>query len=517
MPCQEAGILESAELETDIPAPVPAVDRSRKLQSRPVHRPWQHYRIVDPVSRGASAVVVGSGPNGLAAAVVLARAGVGVTVLEAADRFGGGTRSAELTLPALVHDECSAFHPLGAASPVLASLGLTWLRPPIDLAHPLDGGRAAVLYRSLDSTVDALGVDGASWRRLFGPLSAGFDALATDLFRPVVHVPRHPVRLGGFGLPALLPATAVARRWRTDEARALFAGVAAHQMQPLTAPLSASIGLVLTAAGHAHGWPVARGGSQSIADALVAGLRSAGGELITGVRVESMADIPASDIVLLDVVPGAALRILADRLPARVARAYRAYRHGPGAVKLDLAVEGGIPWTNEDCRRAGTVHLGGTLEEVVATEATVAAGRMPALPFVLIGQQYLADPARSAGDTHPVWAYAHVPAGYTGDATAAIFDQIERFAPGVRSRIRAQAVRTTTDIAAYNPNYVGGDIGSGANNARQLILRPRLSLNPYRTGVPGVYLCSAATPPGAGVHGMCGYHAARTALADLRR
>ncbi len=469
-----------------------------------------------------TAVVVGSGPNGLAAAVTLAGAGIRVSVLEAADRIGGGARSGQLTMPGLVHDECSAFHPMGVASPFLRSRslhehGLQWLWPPVDLAHPLDDGPAAVLMRSMDETTARLGADGVAWRRLLGPLVSGFDELAGELLGPMLRVPRHPVRLGRFGLHALLPATVLARRWRGAQARALFAGVAAHALRPLSSPLSGSIGLVLAAAGHAYGWPVARGGSQSITNALVSLLQARGGTVETGITVDAYAQLPPADIVMLDVAPGSAARILGDRLPGRVARAYRRYRHGPGAFKLDLAVEGGIPWSDEACRRAGTVHLGGTLAEVVRAEDDVAAGRMPRRPFVLVGQQYLADPSRSAGDLHPVWAYAHVPAGYTGDATEAIVDQIERFAPSVRQRIRARAARTTSALAAYNANYVGGDIAAGANDPRQLLLRPRTTRNPYRTGVPGVYLCSASTPPGAGVHGMCGYHAARAALAELNR
>jgi len=464
------------------------------------------------------AVVVGSGPNGLAAAVTLARAGCHVTVLEAADRIGGGARSAELTLPGLLHDECSAFHPTGVASPFLRSLslaehGLRWLWPPLDLAHPLDGGRVAVMSRDLATTTRSLGRDGPAWQRLFEPLARDFDRLATEALRPVPHVPRHPWVLARFGLRAMLPATAVARRWRTEEARALFAGVAAHQVHPLRGPFSASVGLMLTAAGHAHGWPVAEGGSGAIANALASLLSSLGGTITTGTRVTSTDQLSGADIVMLDVAPSAAADILGRRLPTRVARAYRGYRHGPGAFKLDLAVEGGIPWTNELCGQAGTVHLGGTLEEIVESEAEVAAGRLPERPFVLIGQQFLADPSRSNGDLHPVWAYAHVPAGFAGDATEAILAQLERFAPGVRGRIRAQRSKSTLDLAVYNANYVGGDIATGANDVRQLLLRPRPAWNPYRTGVPGVYLCSAATPPGAGVHGMCGHHAARSALA----
>jgi phytoene dehydrogenase-like protein len=322
--------------------------------------------------------------------------------------------------------------------------------------------------------------------------------------------------LARFGLRAMLPATTLARRWRTDEAMALFAGVAAHQMHPLRGPFSASVGLVLTAAAHAYGWPVAQGGSGSISAALAGLLGSLGGTIETGVVVSTLDELAPADVVMLDVTPGAAADILGARMPARINRAYRRYRHGPGVFKLDLAVEGGIPWTNEHCRRAGTVHLGGTLEEIVQAEEDVAEGRMPARPFVLIGQQYLADPGRSAGDLHPVWAYAHVPAGYTGDATEAMLDQLERFAPGTRNRIRAQVAKSPMALARYNANFVGGDIANGANDLRQLLLRPRLTPRPYRTGVPGVYLCSAATPPGAGVHGMCGHNAAKAALADLR-
>jgi phytoene dehydrogenase-like protein len=464
------------------------------------------------------AVVVGSGPNGLAAAVTLARAGVEVTVLEAADRIGGGTRSSELTLPGLLHDDCSAFHPTAAASPFLRSLdleryGLRWRWAPIELAHPLDGGRAALLTRSLPETVQRLGPDGRAWRRLFEPLVRGFDTLAGEILGPVVHAPRHPVALARFGVNALLPATVLARRFATVEARALFAGVAAHAMRPLHSPLTASIGLVLTAAAHAYGWPVAEGGSQAIANALAALLREHGGTIETGGPVTSL---PKADIVMLDVAPAAAAGIIGDRLPAGVARAYRRYRHGPGVVKLDLAVEGGIPWADERCRQAGTVHLGGDLHEIVETERAVAAGRRPERPVVQVGQQYVADPTRSSGDVPPVWTYAHVPAGYTGDATEAILAQIERFAPGVRARVRGRFVRTPTDMAAYNANYVGGDIATGANNAWQIVMRPRPGFNPYRTGVDGVYLCSAATPPGAGAHGMCGFHAARSALRARR-
>lgn len=466
------------------------------------------------------AVVVGAGPNGLAGAVELARAGVSVTVYEAAERIGGGTRSSELTVPGLLHDECSGFHPTAAASPFLRSLGLEryglrWRRPEIDLAHPLDGDTAGLFYRSMADTTDALGVDGPAWRELHEPLDRDFDEVFGEVTRPMLHLPQHPVRLARFGLRAVQPAMLLARRWRTDAARALFGGVAAHAFHPLRSPMSAAIGLMLTSAGHRYGWPVAEGGSRAVTDALATLLRELGGVIETGRRVGSLEELGRAEIVLLDVAPPAAADIIGDRLPNRVARAYRRYRFGPAAFKLDLAVEGGIPWSNPGCARAGTVHLGGSIEEIDRSEREIAGGRMPPRPFMLLGQQYLADPGRSAGDVHPVWSYAHVPHGYAGDASEAMIAQIERFAPGVRERIVGRFARPAAEMPRYNANYVGGDIAIGANDPLQLVLRPRIALDPYRTGVRGVYLCSAATPPGAAVHGMCGFNAARSALRAL--
>jgi phytoene dehydrogenase-like protein len=463
-----------------------------------------------------TAVVVGSGPNGLSAAVVLAEAGVQVTVLEAHDEIGGGTRTSELTVPGVLHDHCSAVHPMGAGSPLFRSLGLErhgleWLYPEVDLAHPLADGRAGVAVRSISQTAGGLGVDGPAWRRLFDPLARGFEDLNEDLLVPVAHLPQHPLLLARFGLRAIAPAALVARRWKTDEARALFAGVAAHAMRPFESPGSAAVGMALTTAVHAFGWPVAKGGSRAITDALAARLRELGGTIETGVTVRSLKDLPPG-LVMLDLAPGAAADVAGDLMPARVAKAYRRYRHGPGAFKVDLAVEGGVPWTNEACRRAGTVHVGGTFEELAIAERDVVNGRAAERPYVLVGQQYLADPSRSAGDVHPVWAYAHVPNGWTGDATETILDQLERYAPGVRERVVGLATRSTAGFAAYNANYVGGDVVTGANDLRQVLARPRVAWNPYSTGIPGVYLCSAATPPGAGVHGMCGANAARSAL-----
>lgn len=469
----------------------------------------------------SEAVVVGSGPNGLACAVALAREGVTVTVLEADGTVGGGTRSAELTLPGLVHDLCSGFHPMASGSPFFLSLGLErygleWRWPEIDCAHPLDDGSAGVMVRSIDATARWLGPDGAAWRRVFGRSAGSFGTLTADLLRPVLHAPRHPLQLVRFGIPAALPATELARAWTTAQGRALFGGVAAHAISRLDLPLSSAVGTALICACHQFGWPVARGGSQSIADALVAILRENGGRIETGTRVSSLTELPDASTVILDLAPARIADIAGDRLPERVARAYRRFRRAPGAFKLDLAVEGGVPWTNDACRRAGTVHVGGSFEEIVGAERDVTQGRMPRRPFVLVGQQYLADPERSVGNIHPVWAYAHVPNGYDGAAEPTILAQIERFAPGLRERIVAAAARPPSALEAENQNYIGGDIINGANTPWQVLIRPRLARDPYSTGIPGVFICSAASPPGGGVHGMSGYNAAQSALRWLR-
>ena len=464
-----------------------------------------------------TAVVIGSGPNGLAAAIVLARAGLDVTVVEAEDEPGGGMRSAELTVPGVIHDVCSAAHPTGVASPFFSSLdlerhGLTWRWAEVEAGHPLDGGRGAALRRDVDVTAASLGLDGSAWRRTFAPLARRADAIAAGTLAPLVGVPRHPLAMARFGLPGLLPSNAVARRFRTDEARALFAGLTAHSIAPHTRWATGALGLMFGLLGHARGWPVAEGGSASIARALVAVLTEAGGTVVTGERVTTL---PDADVVMFDTGVDQPLAMLGDRLPRRVGRALRRWRPGPGLFKIDLAIDGGIPWTHPDMALAGTVHVGGTLEEIHAADSAVSAGRMPERPFVMLCQQHVADPTRSNGSVHPVLAYAHVPHGYPGDATEAILEQLERFAPGTRDRIVGRSVTTTAALQRHNANYVGGDVTGGEMTLRQTVARPRFSSDPYWLGVPGMYLCSASTPPGGGVHGMAGFHAASRAVARL--
>ncbi len=482
----------------------------------PVARKWSH----DLGHRMTSAIVVGSGPNGLAAALTLASEGISVTVLEQSDRPGGGTRSSELTLPGLLHDECSAAHPFAVDNAFarrfnLAAHGLRWRWAEVEYAHPLDGGGGSAALRSVADTAAGLGPDGPIWSSIFGRTTEDFSALTEDIMRPVLHLPRHPLKLARFGALSLPPAALQARRFATEEGRALFAGVSAHAFRPLGSPLTSSIGLTLGTAAHRYGWPVAEGGSQAITGAMASALERFGGRIETGVLVSSLQDVAGADIVMLDTSVPAALRIAGDRLPPRARQALSRFRQGPAAFKVDFAVEGGVPWTHEHTRRAGTVHVGGTLAEIAFAEKETHRGRMPERPFVLVCQQSLADPGRSIGRFHPIYSYAHVPAGYTGDATDAIESQIERFAPGFRERIVARHTTSTADLERLNPNYVGGDIATGANDPLQLTLRPRPALDPYWLGVPGLFLCSAATPPGAGAHGLCGYNAALSALRRL--
>ena len=464
------------------------------------------------------AVVVGTGPNGLAAAITIAKAGNPVTIFEANATVGGGARSAELTLPGFKHDVCSAVHPLGSGSPFfrtlpLRSYGLEWVHPDAPLAHPLDDGTAVMLERSLSETARGLGPDGRAYSSLMRPYVKRWEELSRMLLRPLLGVPRHPLVLARFGIPALLPArTLAAIFFRQQRTRALFAGMAAHSMLPLESPISASFGLVLAAMGHAAGWPFALGGSQKITDALVACLSEMGGEIVTQVRIESLDALPSAWATLLDITPQQLLQIASDRLPSGFVRQLRRYRYGPGVFKLDYALDAPVPWTARDCLRAGTVHIGGTLDEISAAEQAVSRGFAPERPFVLVTQPTLFDPTRAPLGKHTLWAYCHVPNGSAFDMTTRIEAQIERFAPGFRKRILARSSMPPASLEVHNANYVGGDINGGLQDIRQFITRPTRQVNPYRTPLRGLYFCSASTPPGGGVHGMCGHNAAVLAL-----
>lgn len=475
-----------------------------------------------PLKARYDSVVVGSGPNGLAAAITLARAGLSVLVLEAHDTIGGGTRTAELTLPGFFHDVCSAIHPLGLASPFFRDLplrehGLEWVHSPASAAHPLDGGRAVTLEDSLAATAGQLSQDAAAYQRLIAPLAEDLNLLTGDLLGPLPLPPRHPIKIMSFGLKAIRSGAGLARsRFSGEEARALFAGMAAHSILPLEQAITASFGLVMLMMGHQGGWPLAKGGSRQISAALGSYLQSLGGEIVTGQRVVSLDELPASQAILLDIAPRQVLQLAGERMPARYRRELERYRYGPAVCKVDYALDGPIPWQNPDCARAATVHIGGTLEEIAAGERTVWRGEHPERPFVILAQQSLFDPSRAPAGKHTAWAYCHVPNGSRVDMTAAIDAQIVRFAPGFRERILARHTRLGADWESYNPNYVGGDINSGVQDLWQFFTRPVKRLTPYRTPVKGLYLCSSSTPPGGGVHGMCGYHAARTLLKDLK-
>jgi phytoene dehydrogenase-like protein len=469
------------------------------------------------------AVVVGAGPNGLAAAIELCRAGRSVLVVERAPAVGGGTTTAELTLPGYRHDVCSAIHPLAVGSPFLRTLpladhGLELIEPEVQAAHPLDGGRAAALHRSLEATAAGLGGrDGEAYADLLRPFASGWDDLA-GIVLGAPRPPRHPLLAARFARSGMRGAAGLATAtFRSDAGRALVAGMGAHSMRPLDRPPTAGFALVLLALGHAVGWPVARGGSQAIADAMAAYLRSLGGEIQTGHEVRSLSDLPPSRAVLYDVTPRQLVSICAAELPPRYRAALGRYRYGPGVFKVDYALREPVPWAAEACRRAGTVHVGGALAEIAASEATVAGGGHPERPYVLVAQQSLVDPSRAPAGRHTLWAYCHVPNGSTVDMTAAIERQIERFAPGFGDVVLARSVRGPAVLEAENPNYVGGDINGGAADLRQVLARPVLRVSPHATPNPRIFLCSSSTPPGGGVHGMCGYHAARAALRGVLR
>jgi phytoene dehydrogenase-like protein len=473
------------------------------------------------VSPQYDAVVIGSGPNGLVAAITIARAGRRVLVVEGQPTAGGGTRSAELTEPGFVHDVCSAVHPLGVASPALRTMpldrhGLRWIHPPVPLAHPLDD-HTVLLERSVDATSSRLGADGKAWTRLLAPVVDGGFGLVDDVLSPL-SPPRHPIKMARFGLHALRSATGLTRaRFVEPEAAALFAGAAAHAILPFDQRVTAGVGIFFAALAHVAGWPLAEGGSQAIADALVAELRTLGGEVECGRPVSNLDELPASTVILADVVPRNLVAIAGDRLPAKMRKRYLGFRHGPAAFKLDYALSDPVPWRDPATLTAATVHAGGTFDEIAAAEQAVARGGHPERPFVLIAQPSLFDRTRAPEGRHTLWAYCHVPNGSTVDMTDAIEGQIERFAPGFRETILSRSRATPAEIEADNPNYVGGDIAGGVADLRQLFTRPVVSLRPWATGAAGLYLCSSSTPPGAGVHGMCGLHAARLALArELR-
>ncbi len=466
------------------------------------------------------AVIVGSGPNGLAAAVTLAAAGLKVQVIEGAPDIGGGCRTSELTLPGFRHDVCSAAHPLALASPFfrrfdLAARGVRFARPEVEFANPLDGGRAAAVYRSVLETAARLGPDGRAYRRLLTPMVRHLDDICAELLRPLRRLPAHPLVMASYGARGVLPVSALVRRWGTQEARAIMGGAAAHSMMRFTDVPTGGIGLMLVLLAHGTGWPVIEGGSARITDVMADAVRAAGGSIETGRWVRSLADLPAGAAVLLDTSPRALDELAGNRLPGRYRAALRRYRYGAGVCKVDFALSGPVPWTNEDCRRAGTLHLGGTFEEMAAAEAEVVAGKHPDNPYVLVTQPGVADPSRAPAGRHTLWAYTHVPSGSDVDVTDRIEAQIERFAPGFRDLVLARCVRTAAAEEAANPNYVGGDIAVGLQTLGQTVFRPTRQWNPYRTPIRGVYLCSSATPPVPGVHGRCGELAALTALRDM--
>ncbi len=462
------------------------------------------------------AAVIGAGPNGLAAAIVLQQAGRSVVVFERSDTVGGAAATKELTLPGFRHDLGAAVHPLGATSPFFQSLpleqhGLTWIRPEIPLAHPLDGGRAAVLHHSVDLTAQLLGEDGPHYEKVVGGLARKWDLVTDAVFGPVLRIPSHPFALAGLGLRGLVPAGIGQKRLHTEQGKALLAGLAAHAPMPLSKVGNTAVALVLGALAHVSGWPLARGGSQSIADALASVFVAAGGTIETGHPVDRLTSIPPTKQVLFDTGPRALAAIAGDRLPARTQRVFQRHRYGPGSFKVDFALDGPVPWESPDCRKAGTLHVGGTAQEIAAAELAAWQGESTENPFLIVSQPTVVDPTRAPHGKHVIWAYCHVPAGSTVDMTEAIERQIERFAPGFRDLILDRHTMGPAELEAWNPNLVGGDIAGGRTDLLRMLFRPRLRIDPYAAG-PGLYICSSSTPPGPGVHGMSGYHAARSAL-----
>ena len=469
------------------------------------------------------AIIVGSGPNGLAAAITLARTGCSVLVYESNSTIGGGARSAELTLPGFLHDVCSAVHPLAAGSPFFKTLplerfGLEWIEPEIPLAHPLDNGSAACLYKDVDVTAEQLHEDSRAYRRLMRPLTRNWENLSIDFLQPILHWPQQPITLAHFVILGLFPATLLAKfLFRREPARALFAGIAAHSFLPLEAPVSSAFALVLGLAGHAVGWPIPRSGSQQISNALAGYLRELGGKIEVNRPIENLRDLPKSRAILLDVSVWEFLRIVGAELPSRYRRRLESFRHAPGIFKIDYALSEPIPWKAESCRGAGTIHLGGTMDEIATAESDLSRAKIPERPFVLVAQQSVFDQTRAPIGQHTLWAYCHVPFDCDDDMSHRIESQIERFAPGFRDCILARHKMSAADLGKSNSNIAGGDINGGATNLSQLVGRPVLSPTPYRTPIKGVYLCSSSTPPGGGVHGMCGYHAGRAALREILR
>lgn len=464
------------------------------------------------------AAIVGSGPNGLAAALTLARAGLSVAVYEGAERAGGGCRTEELTLPGFAHDVCSAVHPLLAASPFFAREqlpGVELMTPEIAFAHPLDGESAVAVYRSVAHTAAELGADERRYRTALAPLVGDSQKIVASSLAPMLTTPRHPLAMARFGALGVLPASVLARRLQTRAARALLGGLAAHSMRPLSAPGTGAFALLLGTLAHSVGWPVVRGGSERIVEALVAEIEAADGVVRPGRFVQSLDELPGNDCTLLDVAPRALDALAGPRLPTGYRRALRRYRHGPGVFKLDWALSGPVPWRSPLCRQTATLHVGGDFEQIARSEADVAAGRHSERPFCIAVQPCVLDPSRAPEDRHTFYAYCHVPNGSNVDMTERVEAQIERFAPGFRDLVLARSSMDSRQLERYDPNYVGGDINSGAATLRQTIFRPTLRPAPYRTPLERVYLCSSATPPGGGVHGMCGLHAAGVALRDL--